>query len=200
MIEKEADIGSATSASNTALIHPGYDPVSGSLKAKMNVAAVPLWPGLSAELNFNYERSGDYVVAIGPEELPKLDELFERGKRNGVNGMHFVSGEEMRRREPLMNPEVSGALFAETGSICDPFGVTLAAAGKRHHERRHAHARDSLQRFHYAGQAHRGCAHQPRRFWLPLGHQLRRSIFRLRHAHSRRAPGVQDHPRARANT
>ena len=128
LIEKEADIGSATSASNTALIHPGYDPVSGSLKAKMNVAAVPLWPGLSVELNFNYERSGDYVVAIGPEELPMLDELFERGKRNGVNGMHFVSGEEMRRREPLMNPEVSGALFAETGSICDPFGVTLAAA------------------------------------------------------------------------
>ena len=128
LIEKESDIGSATSAANTALVHPGYDPVSGSLKAKMNVAAVPLWPSLSAELNFNYERSGDYVVAIGPEELPKLDELFERGKRNGVNGMHFVSGDEMRRREPLMNPQVSGALFAETGSICDPFGATLAAA------------------------------------------------------------------------
>ena len=128
LIEKASDIGSATSAANTALVHPGYDPVSGSLKAKMNVAAVPLWPSLSAELNFNYERSGDYVVAIGLEELPKLDELFERGKRNGVNGMHFVSGEEMRRREPLMNPDVSGALFAETGSICDPFGVTLAAA------------------------------------------------------------------------
>ena len=128
LIEKASDIGSATSAANTALVHPGYDPVSGSLKAKMNVAAVPLWPGLSAELNFNYERSGDYVVAIGPDELPKLDELFERGKRNGVNGMQFVSGEEMRRREPLMNPNVSGALFAETGSICDPFGATLAAA------------------------------------------------------------------------
>lgn len=128
LIEKESDIGSATSAANTALVHPGYDPVSGSLKAKMNVAAVPLWPNLSAELNFNYERSGDYVVAIGSEELPKLDELFERGKHNGVSGMHFVSGDEMRRREPLMNPEVSGALFAETGSICDPFGATLAAA------------------------------------------------------------------------
>ncbi len=128
LIEKEADIGSATSASNTALVHPGYDPISGSLKARMNVAAVPLWPGLSAELNFTYERSGDYVVAVGQDELPKLDELFERGKRNGVTGMHFVSGDEMRQREPLINPDVSGALFAETGSMCDPFGVTLAAA------------------------------------------------------------------------
>jgi glycerol-3-phosphate dehydrogenase len=128
LIEKESDIGSATSAANTALVHPGYDPVVGSLKAKMNVAAVPIWPGLAAELNFNYERCGDYVVAVGDEELPKLDELFERGKRNGVSGMHFVSGEEMRKREPLINPNVSGALFAETGSMCDPFGATVAAA------------------------------------------------------------------------
>ncbi len=34
----------------------------------------------------------------------------------------------MRKREPLINPRVSGALSAETGAMCDPFGVTLAAA------------------------------------------------------------------------
>lgn len=128
LIEKESDIGSVTSAANTALVHPGYDALSGSLKAKMNVAAVPLWPVLAHELNFNYERCGDYVVAVGADELPKLDELFERGKRNGVSGMHLLNGEEMRKREPFINPDVSGALFAETGSMCDPFGVTLAAA------------------------------------------------------------------------
>ena len=128
LIEKESDIGSVTSAANTALVHPGYDPVSGSLKARMNVAAVPIWPGLAAELNFSYERCGDYVVAVGKDELPKLDDLYERGKRNGVTDMHMISGEEMRKREPLINPDVSGALFAETGGMCDPFGVTLAAA------------------------------------------------------------------------
>ena len=128
LIEKETDIGSGTSAANTALVHPGYDPVSGSLKAKMNVAAVPLWPTLSAELGFSYERCGDYVIAVGADELVKLDELVERGKRNGVTGMSIVSGDEIRKREPLINPAVSGALFAETGAMCDPFGVTLAAA------------------------------------------------------------------------
>jgi glycerol-3-phosphate dehydrogenase len=128
LIEKESDVGSGTSAANTALVHPGYDPLSGSLKAKLNVEAVPMWPGLSAELNFAYERCGDYVVAIGPEELPKLDDLFQRGKRNGVTGMQLLDAAEMRKREPLINPQVSGALFAGTGAMCDPFGVTLAAA------------------------------------------------------------------------
>jgi len=128
LIEKESDIGSATSAANSALVHPGYDPLPGTLKAKMNVAANPLWDGLAGELNFDFERSGDYVVAIGREELPVLDQLMQQGKLNGVPGMQIISAEEMRHREPLINPRVSGAIFAATGGICDPFAVTLAAA------------------------------------------------------------------------
>jgi glycerol-3-phosphate dehydrogenase len=128
LIEKRADIGSVTSAANTALIHPGYNAVIGSMKAKMNILANPMWTQLSEELNFSFDRCGDYVVAIGKEELPRLDVLFERGKRNGVIGMHSISADEMRKREPLINPNVSGALFAETGGMCDPFGVTLASA------------------------------------------------------------------------
>lgn len=128
LIEERADIGAATSAANTALIHPGYNAVTGSLKAKLNIIANPMWTQLSEELNFSFDRCGDYVVAIGKKELPKLDVLFERGKKNGVMGMRRISTDEMRKREPLINPNVSGALFAESGGICDPFGVTLASA------------------------------------------------------------------------
>jgi len=78
LIEKRSDIGSVTSAANTALIHPGYNAVIGSLKAKMNIIANPMWSQLSEELNFSFDRCGDYVVAIGKEELLELDILFER--------------------------------------------------------------------------------------------------------------------------
>ncbi|HEY59569.1 MAG TPA: NAD(P)/FAD-dependent oxidoreductase [Anaerolineae bacterium] len=128
LIEKESDIGSATSAANTALIHAGYDAIPGSLKAKMNTAANPKWDNLASELQFPYEHSGDYVIAIGHDELPKLDDLMQRGKNNGIPGMRLISSEEMRKREPNINPLVSGAIWASTSGICDPFGVTLSAA------------------------------------------------------------------------
>jgi len=128
LIEKDADIGMGASSANSAIVHAGYDPVPGSLKAKMNVAANPMWDSLSGELGFEFDRRGDYVVAIGAEELPGLDLLLEQGQKNGVPGMHLISAEEMRHREPNINPEVSGALWAPTGGICDPFGVTVAAA------------------------------------------------------------------------
>ncbi len=127
-MEKESDIGSATSAANSALVHPGYDPLTGTLKAKMNVAANPMWDELAADLQFDFSRTGDYVVAIGKEELPELERLMKQGKQNGVPGMQIISAEEMRRREPGINPLVSGALWASTGGICDTLGVTLAAA------------------------------------------------------------------------
>ena len=128
LIEKEADIGMGASSANTAIVHAGYDPMPGTLKAKMNVAANPMWDNLAGELNFPFERRGDYVVAIGPFELLKLDRLLEQGRKNGVPGMHLISGEEMRHREPNINPQVSGALWAPTGGLCDPFAVTGTAA------------------------------------------------------------------------
>jgi len=128
LIEKEADVGMGATSANTAIVHAGYDPVPGSLKASMNVAGNRMWDTLAGELNFPFERRGDYVLAIGKEELPKLDELWQQGVKNGVSGMLMISGDEVRRREPSINPKVSGALWASTSGVCDPFAVVVATA------------------------------------------------------------------------
>lgn len=128
LIDKESDLGMGATAANSAIIHPGYDPVPGSLKAITNVRANPMWDQLAAELGFAFERPGDFVVAVGDQELPTLDTLFQQGLRNGVPGMKMLTAAEMREREPLINPQVSGALWASTGGICDPFQVAVAAA------------------------------------------------------------------------
>ncbi len=128
LIEKEADIGIGASSANSAIVHAGYDPTPGTLKAKMNVAANPMWDTLAGELNFGFERRGDYVVAVGPHEHARLERLLEQGRQNGVPGMHLISADEMRRREPNITPNTSGAIWAPTGGICDVFGVTVAAA------------------------------------------------------------------------
>jgi len=128
LIDKEADIGMGSSSANTAIVHAGYDPLPGTLKARLNVKGNAMWDQLAGELNFPYERRGDYVVAIGDEELPTVYELYEQGTKNGVPGLRVLTGDEMRSREKNINPETSGALWAPTGGICDPFQVTIAAA------------------------------------------------------------------------
>lgn len=81
LIEKESDIGMGASSANSAIVHAGYDPVPGTLKAKLNVRANAMWDNLAGELGIPFERRGDYVVSIGPEELPGLDLLLEQGRK-----------------------------------------------------------------------------------------------------------------------
>jgi glycerol-3-phosphate dehydrogenase len=127
LIERETDICMGTTAGNSAFVHAGYDPVPGSLKAFTNVEGNALYEQLSEELGFDFERNGDYVVAIGNEDIPALERLMEQGKKNGVPGLEMIPGEELLRREPLINPEAVLAMWAPSGGTCDPFGANIAA-------------------------------------------------------------------------
>ena len=125
LIEKESDIGMGASSANSAIVHAGHDPVPGSLKAEMNRLANPLWDQLADELSIPFRRCGAYVAAVGPEECGALEDLRERGRRNGVT-CERISAEEMLRREPMLNPAVSGALFTPTAGMVDPFAACIA--------------------------------------------------------------------------
>jgi glycerol-3-phosphate dehydrogenase len=65
---------------------------------------------------------------VSEEDIAVLEELLERGRQSGIPGMELISGEEMRRREPLIRPDAIGALWAPTGGISDPLTATVAVA------------------------------------------------------------------------
>jgi glycerol-3-phosphate dehydrogenase len=125
LIEKNADIGMGASCANSAIIHSGHDPLPGTLKARMNQIANPMWDQLSAELGIPFNRTGAYVVALNPDEKECLNDLKKRAMANGVPA-EVISGEEMRHREPKINPEVTGALFTPTAGLVDPFAACIA--------------------------------------------------------------------------
>ncbi|BAL81565.1 NAD(P)/FAD-dependent oxidoreductase [Caldisericum exile] len=126
VIEKESDVCMGTTAANTAIIHAGYDPLPGTLKAELNVRGNKLWDQLAFELGIPFKRTGDYVVAIDSNEFNKLEELYNRGKLNGVIGLEILGRDEVLSRLPYINKDVGGAMFASTGGIIDPFQAALA--------------------------------------------------------------------------
>ncbi len=125
LIERESDIGMGSSSANSAIIHAGHDPMPGTLKAEMNRLANPMWDQLSAELGIPFKRSGAYIVAINDQEFGCLEALKERSKKNGVLS-EIISADEMKKREPLITPAVTGALFTPTGGMVDPFAACIA--------------------------------------------------------------------------
>jgi glycerol-3-phosphate dehydrogenase len=127
MIEKASDVCTGVTAANSALIHAGHDAVPGTLKALMNIRANPLWDRLSQELQFGFVRTGSYILAVGADELQRLEPLLDRAHKNRVSAK-ILSQKELRRSEPNVNSAVTGALFVPSGGVCDPWGATIAAA------------------------------------------------------------------------
>ena len=126
ILDKNNDAGDATSSANSAIIHSGYDPEPGTLKAKFNVLGNAKYPKLVEELDVPFIRCGSLTIAIEDEQLAVLKELAERSKTNGVE-VKLLNKEEVLKMEPNINPEVKGALFAPTAGIIDPFNLVVHA-------------------------------------------------------------------------
>lgn len=129
LIEKENDVSMGASKANSGIIHGGFDPVPGTLKAKMNTEGVPLLYQAARDLNVPYKNNGSMVLAFGKEEEETLGMLYERGKENGIEGLMVVSGDEARAIEKNISPDVTAALIASGAGIICPYQLTIAAVG-----------------------------------------------------------------------
>ncbi|MHB1355123.1 MAG: FAD-dependent oxidoreductase [Anaerolineae bacterium] len=128
LVDKNSDVAEGTTKANTAIVHAGYDAKPNSLKARLNLAGNHQYDTLCGELDVEFIRCGSYVVAQDASDLLTLDKLFQRGQQNGVSGLKLLSADEMRQREPSLAPAVTGALFAASGGIVDPFQLGIGAA------------------------------------------------------------------------
>lgn len=128
VLEKEEDVCCGTSKANSAIVHAGYDAVTGTLKAKLNVRGNELMGGLSEELDFPFERNGSLVLCLNEMDLPNLQALYDRGVANGVKELRILDKEEVLQMEPNITDDVVAALYAPTGGIVCPFGLNIALA------------------------------------------------------------------------
>lgn len=128
VVEKEEDVCSGTSKANSAIIHAGYDAKPGTLKARFNVEGNRLMEPLSQELDFEFVRNGSLVLCFREEDRPGLEELYERGLQNGVPDLRILSASQVKCLEPNLADSVAVALYAPTGGIVCPFGLTIALA------------------------------------------------------------------------
>ena len=128
VVERAEDVCSGTSKANSAIVHGGFDAEPGTLKAKFNILGSRMMEELSKELDFDYRRNGSLVLCFTEEDKPALQELYDKGVQNGVEGMSIIGGDEVRNMEPNIEDTVVAALHVPSGGIVCPFGMTIALA------------------------------------------------------------------------
>ncbi|OKH22081.1 L-2-hydroxyglutarate oxidase [Chroogloeocystis siderophila] len=99
VIEKEATIASHQTGNNSGVIHSGIYYKPGSFKAKFCRDGSRSMVEFCREHGIAHEVCGKVIVATQAEELPRLENLYQRGIENGLQ-LEKLTSEQVREIEP----------------------------------------------------------------------------------------------------
>ena len=133
LLEKEDGVARHQSGHNSGVIHSGIYYKPGSLKARLCVSGAAAMVEFCREHGIPHSVCGKVIVATHPEELPRLEDLRQRGEANGLVGLRLVGPEELREIEPHASG-LQALVVPSTGTtdyalVCEKYAELIAAHG-----------------------------------------------------------------------
>lgn len=133
LIEKETAIGRHQTGNNSGVIHSGIYYKPGSLKATNCIEGYRQLIEFCDRYGINYELCGKIIVATTENEIPLLNNLFNRGNQNGLSNLRMLRMEELREFEPHVNG-LAGIYVPQTGivdyrDVARKYGELIQQAG-----------------------------------------------------------------------
>lgn len=135
LLEKEDHVGAHQSTHNSGVLHAGLYYRPGSLKARLAVEGIREMTAYCRDKDIPHEICGKVVVAVDEEEVPRLRDLAKRGEANGLGGLRWLDGKELRAIEPhaagvaaLHVPEEG---IVDYAAVCAALKADIERAGGR---------------------------------------------------------------------
>jgi L-2-hydroxyglutarate oxidase len=135
VLEKESAVGQHQTGHNSGVLHSGLYYKPGSLRARLAVAGIRQMVEFCRENGIAHEICGKLVVAADESEVPRLSDLEKRGAANGLEGLRWLDGHEMREIEPHVGG-VAALRVPQEGivdytAVCDALAARLSERGAR---------------------------------------------------------------------
>jgi L-2-hydroxyglutarate oxidase len=100
LLEKETKLAAHQTGNNSGVLHSGLYYKPGSEKAKLSVQGLQQLAVFCREHGVAHEQCGKIVVATSEDEMPRLENLWQRGNANGLQGLRKLSPEQIKEIEP----------------------------------------------------------------------------------------------------
>jgi len=135
LLEKEAGVGRHQTGHNSGVLHCGLYYKPGSVKARLAVGGIRQMVEFCREFEIPHDVCGKLVVAVDDAEVARLRNLHERGIANGLEGLRWLSREEMREIEPHVGG-VAALRVPQEGivdypRVCEVLASRLESRGAR---------------------------------------------------------------------
>src|SRR3954447_2333679 len=93
VLDKEPAVGQHQTGHNSGVLHSGIYYAPGSLKAKLCVQGQRELYAYCEKKGIPTDRCGKVIVATRTDELPRLENLMQRGLANDVQGLEMIGPE-----------------------------------------------------------------------------------------------------------
>jgi (S)-2-hydroxyglutarate dehydrogenase len=134
VLEKEADLARHQTGHNSGVIHSGVYYRPGSLKARYAREGGAALVQFCREHAIRHEICGKVIVATKSAELPRLEDLYRRGRENGL-AVEKVGPEGLEELEPhatgLAALHVPSAGIVDYGEVARAFARIIGERGVR---------------------------------------------------------------------
>jgi len=133
LLEKESKLAAHQTGNNSGVLHSGLYYKPGSAKAQCAVQGLQQMLAFCQTHHIKHEQCGKIVVATSPDELPRLDNLWERGNANGLQGLRKLNPQEIKEIEPhaagIAAIHVPQEGIVDYPAVCEKLGELIRQAG-----------------------------------------------------------------------
>lgn len=135
LAEKENAVAQHQTGNNSGVLHCGLAYRPGTAKARLSVRGIRQMTEFCIEHGIRHDICGNLVVAVREEQLPRLQNLMERGTANGLTGLRLLEPAQMRELEPHAGG-IRGLHVPEEGivdypAVCQTLARLIEARGGR---------------------------------------------------------------------
>ncbi|MEM7381022.1 MAG: L-2-hydroxyglutarate oxidase [Bacteroidota bacterium] len=116
VVEKEDEVAKHQTGRNSGVIHSGIYYKPGSSKAINCKKGYDLMLSFCKEHGIDHDICGKLIVAVEPEEEPALNNIYERGLENGLEGLKILDKEALSEIEPYVRG-TKGIFVPQTGIV-----------------------------------------------------------------------------------
>ena len=133
LLEKEAKLAAHQTGNNSGVLHSGLYYKPDSAKAQCAVQGLQQMLAFCREHGVAHEQCGKIVVATEQNELPRLENLWERGNANGLLGLRKLNPQQIKEIEPhaagLAAIHVPQEGIVDYPGVCEKLGELIRKNG-----------------------------------------------------------------------
>ena len=126
LIVERKDVASGSAGATDGVV--GYHTKKPGAQLDLAVQSIEMFKTLIEELGMDIEyglEAGGMQPVEDKEQWDMLAAMAEEQRKSGVD-IHMISGEEARKIEPNLSPDIYGALYSPTGGKVNPMRMTIA--------------------------------------------------------------------------